>query len=141
MQSVAYPQNTEDATKLASLSNCPNNCATRTRQMDESCRPRIEGEALRTAGGGGLGGDWWVGGWGLVRLLCMSVSLQWAVVKQHVTPLFIFQMDCLQRICGMSMHNRDTLCEMPSLQLGATLFVCVVPKQKTWVTASYFRDA
>ncbi len=61
MQSVAYPQNTEDATKLASLSNCPNNCATRTRQIDESCRPRIEGEALRTAGGGGR----WVG-WGLV---------------------------------------------------------------------------
>ncbi len=46
----------------------------------------------------------------------MSVSLQWAVVKQHVTPLVIFQMNCLQRICSMSLHDvdRDTLCEILS---------------------------
>ena len=61
---------------------------------------------------GGCGG--W--GWGLFRfrLLCMSVSLQWAAVKQHVTPLVIFQLNCLQRICSMSLHDvdRDTLCEI-----------------------------
>ena len=39
----------------------------------------------------------------------MSVLLYsgetWAVVKQHISPLAVFQMNCLQRICGISLRD------------------------------------
>ncbi len=39
----------------------------------------------------------------------MSVLLYsgetWAVVKQHISPLAVFQMNCLRRICGISLHD------------------------------------
>ncbi len=28
-----------------------------------------------------------------------------AVVKQHISPLAVFQMNCLRRICGISLHH------------------------------------
>ncbi len=38
----------------------------------------------------------------------MSVLLYsgetWAVVKQHISPLAVLQMNCLQRICGKCGH-------------------------------------
>ena len=54
----------------------------------------------------------------------MSVLLYsaWAVVKQHISPLAAFQMDCLRRICGISLRdhvpNVDILdgCNTLSLQ-------------------------
>ena len=39
----------------------------------------------------------------------MSVLLYsgetWPVVKQHISPLAVFQMNCLRRVCGISLHN------------------------------------
>jgi len=39
----------------------------------------------------------------------MSVLLYsgetWAVVKQHISPLAVFQMNCLRRICGISLRD------------------------------------
>ncbi len=39
----------------------------------------------------------------------MSVLLYcgetWAVVKPHISPLAVFQMKCLQRICGISLRD------------------------------------
>ena len=39
----------------------------------------------------------------------MSVPLYseetWAVVKQHISPLALFQMNCLRRICGISLRD------------------------------------
>jgi len=29
----------------------------------------------------------------------------WAVVKQHISPLAVFQMNCLRRICGISLRD------------------------------------
>ena len=29
----------------------------------------------------------------------------WAVVKQHINPLAVFQMNCLRRVCGISLRN------------------------------------
>ncbi len=29
----------------------------------------------------------------------------WAVVKQHISPLAVFQVNCLRRICGISLHD------------------------------------
>ncbi len=29
----------------------------------------------------------------------------WAVVKQHISPLAVFQMNCLRRICGVSLRD------------------------------------
>ena len=42
---------------------------------------------------------------------CISMSVllysgeTWAVVKQHISPLAIFQMNCLRCICGISLCN------------------------------------
>jgi len=39
----------------------------------------------------------------------MSVLLYsgetWAVVKQHISPLAVFQMNCLRRTCGISLRD------------------------------------
>ena len=39
----------------------------------------------------------------------MSVLLYsgetWAAVKQHISPLAVFQMNCLRRICGISLRD------------------------------------
>jgi len=41
------------------------------------------------------------------QCIVMSVLLYsgetWAVVKQHISPLAVFQMNCLRRICGISL--------------------------------------
>ena len=45
-----------------------------------------------------------------------------AVVKQHISPLAVFQMNCLRRMCGISLHdhvpNVDILnrCNTPSVK-------------------------
>ncbi len=30
----------------------------------------------------------------------------WAVVKQRISPLAVFQMNCLRRVCGISLRNQ-----------------------------------
>ncbi len=39
----------------------------------------------------------------------MSVLLYsgetWAVVRQHISPLAVFEMECLRRICGISLRD------------------------------------
>ena len=44
------------------------------------------------------------------QCIVMSVLLYsgetWAVVKQHISPLAVFQMNCLRRICGISLRNQ-----------------------------------
>ncbi len=44
-------------------------------------------------------------------LLCSGET--WAVVKQHISPLAVFQTNCLRGICGISLRdhvpNVDTL--------------------------------
>ena len=43
------------------------------------------------------------------QCIVMSVLLYsgetWAVMKQHISPLAVFQMICLRRICGISLRN------------------------------------
>ena len=43
------------------------------------------------------------------QCIVMSVLLYsgetWAVVKQHISPLAVFQMNCLRRICGISLRD------------------------------------
>jgi len=43
------------------------------------------------------------------QCVVMSVLLYsgetWAVVKQHISPLAVFQMNCLRRICGISLRD------------------------------------
>jgi len=36
-------------------------------------------------------------------LLCSGET--WAVVKQHISPLAVSQMNCLRRICGISLRD------------------------------------
>ena len=59
----------------------------------------------------------------------MSVLLYsgetWAVVKQHISPLSILQMNCLRRICGIPLHdhvpNVDTLNRCNTLSVESQL--------------------
>ena len=43
------------------------------------------------------------------QCIVMSVLLYsgetWAVVKQHISPLAVFQMNCLRRVCGISLRD------------------------------------
>ena len=45
----------------------------------------------------------------LFQCIVMSVLLYsgetWAVVKQHISPLAVFQMNCLRCICGVSLRD------------------------------------
>ena len=45
----------------------------------------------------------------IFQCIVMSVLLYsgetWAVVKQHISPLAVFQMNCLRRICGISLRD------------------------------------
>ena len=57
--------------------------------------------------------------------IVMSVLLYsgetWAVVKQHISPLAVFQMNCLRRICGISL--RDHVPDVDKLNRCNTLSV------------------
>ncbi len=59
------------------------------------------------------------------QCIVMSVLLYsgetWAVVKQHISPLAVFQMNCLQRICGISL--RDHVLNVDILNRCKTLSV------------------
>ena len=63
------------------------------------------------------------------QCIVMSVLLYsgetWAVVKQHVSPLAAFQMNCLRRICGISLRdqvpNVDTLNRCNTLSVESQL--------------------
>ena len=62
----------------------------------------------------------------LYQCIVMSVLLYsgetWAVVKQHISPVVVSQMNCLRCICGISLHdhvpNMDTLnrCDTVSVE-------------------------
>ena len=59
------------------------------------------------------------------QCIVMSVLLYsgetWAVVKQHISLLAVFRMNCLQRICGISLH--DHVPNIVILSRCNTLFV------------------
>ncbi len=40
----------------------------------------------------------------------------WTIVQQHISPLAVFRMNCLRRICGMSLHDHEPKVNTLSLQ-------------------------
>ena len=61
------------------------------------------------------------------QCIVMSVLLYsgetWAAVKQHISPLAVFQMNCLRRICGISLrdHVRNDVISVESQLQGKRL--------------------
>ncbi len=76
------------------------------------------------------------------QCIVMSVLLHsgetWAVVKQHISPLAVFQMNCLRRICGVSL--RDHVCGHTK-QVQHPVCGVSAARQKTQMARSYFQDA
>ena len=71
----------------------------------------------------------------------MSVLLYaeetWAVVHKNITPLAVFQMNCLRRICGISLRDYVPNVDLSNRQ---NLF-CGVSAAKTRAARSYFQEA
>jgi len=57
------------------------------------------------------------------QCIVMSVLLYcgetWAVVKQHISPLAVFQMNCLQSICGISLRDHVPNVVILNAMMGA----------------------
>ena len=80
-------------------------------------------------------------------LLCFGETQ--AVVKQHISPLAVFQMNCLRRICGISLRDHvldlDMLnrCNTLSVESQLQYPICGVSaaRQKIQKARSCFQDA